>query len=230
MPTPAEVISMASALMNDAAQSVYTQDKVLPYLNMALDELQETFELNNVPVTNEESAVITMPAGTHILGFNTNPKLPQNLIEVQRLWERPEGVIPWNPMTRKEFIPRQYEDASIAQFLWWAWNDQEIRLIPSTANNDLKIDYVQDLFNTPLSIDDVNINLPVINVKQFLGFQTAAFCAMYVAENETRAAALEGKAAIALGRELGIPTKGRQAITTRRQPFMGSYRRRGYSV
>ena len=230
MPTPAEIASMAAALMNDAAQNVYTNEKVLPYLNMTLDELQETFELNNVPVTNEESAIIPVPAGIDTIGFNTNPKLPQDLVEIQRVWERPAGVTPWNPMTRKEFIPRQYEDQSITQFLWWAWRDQEIRVIPATADNELKLDYVQDLFNTPISINDVDVNLPIVNVKQYLGFQTAAFCAMYVAENETRAMALEGKAQRALDRELGIPTKGRQAITTRRQPFMGSYRRRGYSV
>jgi len=226
MPTPAEISGMVAALMNDSAQTVYTNDKILPYLNMALDELQETFELNNIPVTNEESAVITVPAGTFIIGFGTNPKLPQNLVEIQRLWERPEGVIPWTPMTRREFINRAQEDQSITQFLYWAWRDQEIRVVPATANNDLKMDYIQEIFDTPISIDDIDVNLPIINVKQFLGFQTAAFCAMFVAENEMRAQVLEGKAAAALNRELGIPIKGRQAITTRRQPFMGSYRRR----
>lgn len=230
MVTPAEIMAGAAALMNDALRKVYTDAKVLPYLNLALDELQEIFELNNVPVTNEESAVINVPAGIFVIGYGTNPKLPQNLKEVQRLWERAENTTPWIPMTRKEFIPRQYEDQSISQLLWWAWRNQEIRLIPATANNDIKLDYVQDLFNTPISLDDINVHLVVVNVKQYLTFQTAAFCAMYVAENETRAAGLEAKAAIAIERELGIPTKGRQAITTRRRPFMGSYRRRGYVI
>jgi hypothetical protein len=51
---------------------------------------------------------------------------------------------------------------------------------------------------------------------------------MFIGENETRAGSLEMLATQALDRELGIPIKGRQAIVTRRQPFMGSYKGRGY--
>ena len=228
MPKPNEIIDMAASLMNDTAQTVYTDAAVLPYLNMALDDLQETFEQNNIPVTNQVSTAITLPAGTTILGYGTTPALPADLIEIQYAYERTSGVIPWIPMSRKEFIPKQHEDQSITQFLWWSWVDQEMHFIAATSDIDIKLDYIQKIFNTPIAIADIAVDIPIPNVKQSLGYATAALCSMFVGENETRAQYLEGLAQRALDRELGIPIKGRQAITTRRQPFMGSYRRRGY--
>ena len=38
---------MAASLQNDTAQSDYTDNAVLPYVNMAMNELQELFEQNN---------------------------------------------------------------------------------------------------------------------------------------------------------------------------------------
>jgi hypothetical protein len=226
-PTPADVMDMAASLMNDTAQSVYTDAKILPYLNMALDELQEVFQYNNIPVTNEVSLVLTVKSGVDRIGFGTTPSLPGNLVEIQRLWERSTGTDgPWIPVVKRDFVPRSLEDENITQFLVWAWVKQEIRFIPATADNDLKLDYIADIFNTPIKIGDIAVPLNVINVKQYLGFQTAALTAMFVAENETRAQKLESLAFLALERELGIPIKGRQAIVTRRQPFRGNYRRR----
>jgi hypothetical protein len=228
MPTPAEIMDMSASLMNDTAQTTYTDEAQLPYLNMALNELQELFELNNIPVTNEESAQITLAAGITVVSFTSTPALPANLVEIQRLWERFSGVIPYIPMTRKEFIPKSQEDQQITQFLIWAWIDQEIRLIAATAAIDIKIDYIKSIFATPIVIGGINTNLTTINIKQFLGFRTAALCSLFIGENEVRADTLDARAERALDRTLGIPIKGRQAITTRRQPFMARWKRRGY--
>ena len=228
MPTPSAIMDGAAALMNDTSQVVYTDAVQLPYLNIALNVLQEEFELANVPVTNDVSAVLALTAGDTVVSFTSSPALPSNLIEIQRLWERTSGVIPWVPMTRKEFLPRSREDQNLTQFLIWSWIDQEIRLIESTADIDLKIDYIKSIFGTPIAIGNIAVDLPIINSLSYLEFKTAALCSMFIGENETRAASLEAKATDALDRALGIPTKGRQSITTRRLPFMGSYRRRGY--
>ncbi len=222
-------MNMVAALMNDTLRATYTNSVQLPYFDIALRDLEEIFELNNIPVTNQVSAILTpLVAGTTVVSFTTTPALPSDLIEIQQLYERATGVIPWIPMTRREFIPLSREDQQITQFLVWAWVDQEIRLISSTASNDLKMNYIQSIFTTPTDIADVDIDIPVINIHQYLGFHTASLCSMFIGSNETRAALLESQAQAALERELGIPIKGRQAITTRRQPFMGSYRRRGY--
>lgn len=220
---------MVAALLNDTAQTIYTDAAILPYLNMASGDLQEHFQQNNIPVTNRvSSAPITVKAGVTAIGFGTTPSLPGDLVEIQELYERPVGIIPWIPMTKKEFLPQELIDQQINQLLLWAWVNQEIQLIPATADNELRLDYIANIFNTELTIDDIDVRLGVVNVKQYLGYRTAALCSMFIGENETRASALDGLADTALERELGIPTKGRQAISTRRQPFMGSYRRRSF--
>src|SRR6266849_1624173 len=95
MPIPSDVITIVAGLMNDSSQSLYTNSVCLPFLNLALNELQELFELNGIPITNETSAVITLPAGSAQLGFTTTPALPADLIEIQQLWESPTGLNKW---------------------------------------------------------------------------------------------------------------------------------------
>lgn len=230
--TPAQIISAVAALMNDVAQQRYTNAAVLPYLNMALDILQEVFEQNSLPMTSETtSSAITVPSSTNIntfIGFNTTPPLPANLIEIQEVWESPSGQNQWTRMDKRDYIPHYLENGQqISQFLIWAWEQQNIVVISANQDNDIKIDYIANLFDTPLTIGSINVALPYINIKTFLEFETAALCAYFIAENESRAGILEGKAASALDRSLGIQVKALQSISIRRKPFRSSYKTRG---
>lgn len=231
MPRPSDIIStVAAAMMNDAAQAVYNNVTCLPSLNLALDELQELYELNGIPSTNETSSAITVKAGVSEIGFDTTPSLPSDLIEIQQLWESTTGLNQWTPMGKREFIPHYLENGTtISQFLIWSLESGRIQLVAANADNDLKIDYIASLFNTPIQIKDINVNLPFTNVKTYLEYKTGALCAMFIAENESRAIALDTLAGTALSRALGIPIKGAQSIVTRRRPFRSSFKRRGTS-
>lgn len=232
MPTPAEIISMTASLMNDTAQTLYTNAACLPYLNIALSELQEKYEQNNVPTTNEVSAVIAVPAGETVVKKVTNsltlPQLPSDLIEIQRVWERESGVDPFVAMVRKEFLPHYLEGQWISQFLIWVWENDEIHLLPANQDNDLKLDYIKNIFDLPITISRINEHFPFENVKTFLGYKTASLCSMFIGENQSRAQILEAEAQLAMDRTLSISTKGRQAITTRRRPFRAGYKSRGW--
>ena len=222
-------MNMSAALMNDTNRVTYTNAVQLPYLDMALRDLEEIFQLHNIPVTNATSATLTpLVAGTTVVSFTSSPALPSDLVEIQQLYERTTGVEPWIPMSKREFLPLELEAQDITQFLIWAWVNQEIRLIASTASNDLKMDYIASIFVTPVDIADIDIDIAIVNIHQYLGYHVAALCSRYIGSNESRAAMLEGQANEALERELGIPIKGKQSITTRRRPFMGSYRRSGF--
>lgn len=228
MPTPSAIIDMVASLQNDTAQTTYTDAACLPYLNIALDELQEYFELNNIPVTNETSAVLNAPAGTTVIGFTGGPPvLPSNLIEIQRLWESPEGQDSYTPIVKKTFLPHNLETGElISQFLIWSWFDQEIHLIEADADIDLKLDYIKSIFATPIAIGSVGVDLPIINCKTFLGYRTAALCAHFIGANKTRAVELDDFAGMALDRVLGVGVKGGQSIRTRRRPFRASFKSR----
>ena len=238
MPTPAQIIDMVASLQNDTQQQEYTDEACLPYLNIALDELQELFEENNIPLTNEDSAPLTVDSSTAtvtdnqvIIAFSgTLPLLPANLVEIQQIWESNDNGNTWIPMSKKDFIPHSIETLQLSSFGEWAWVNNEIHLPPATSVILLKLDYIKSIFNTPIGIEDINIDLgeSFKNIKTHLGYATAALCSMFIGENETRAAALKGKADEAIERALNIPIKGRQAITTRRRPFRASYKSRGW--
>ena len=227
MPTAGEVMDKVASLQNDTAKQVYTYVRMLPYLNMAVKELQEEFELNNVPVTNEISAIINIPANTIVVVRSPGgpPAYPIDLVEIQRLWQRQEGLDPFIPMApRAEFLPQNIAGQTISQLGQWAWIDEEIRFLPANADNDIKIDYIKYLFTELTDEDD---DIPITNTFTFLAYRTAGLCSEFIGENQARAESLNSMAILSMDRSLGISTKGRQSITTRRRPFMQSYRRRG---
>jgi hypothetical protein len=231
MPTPVEILKMTASLQNDSRQKVYTPAACLPYFNMALRALQEEFELNNIPVTNETSAILNVPQGTDAIAITgTTPGYPADLVEIRQLWESPEGLEQWTPMKRKEFLPHYLEDGvEISQFIIWAWINNEIKLLAANADIDLKLDYTKSIFST---VDDNNIEdelgASFKTIFNYLGFKTAAYCSMFIGENPERAVALNEEANSSLTKALGISIKGSQVMGVRRRPFMQAYKRRGY--
>ena len=55
--TYAQVLTNSAALLNDQDRATYTDAVLLAYLNMTLAELEELFELNNIPVTKYTQAL-----------------------------------------------------------------------------------------------------------------------------------------------------------------------------
>lgn len=220
------VMNKMASLMNDTAQTNYTYTAMLPYLQMALDELQEDFELNGISVTEASSAVIQVDAGITEIIFNGVgvPALPDDLIEPQQLWERNRDIDPFVPMTKREYLPHGLEGTPINMFVYYVWADQKIQFLPSDADNDIKIDYIKQLF-TPLVDENSQINL--INAQSFLQYRGAALLAEFIERNITSANSLNANAILAIDRARGISIKGKQAINTRRRPFRNSYKRRG---
>lgn len=211
--TAAAVMDKSASLMNDSVKAVYTYDAQLPYLQMALDELVEFMQLNNIPVTDETSDVIQIPTGTTVVnpiqgyGDNTPPNYPANLVQIQQIWERLSG-------SSGPFVP-----------LTWTWQDQRIKFTSTTNNREIKLDYIKSVFPDPL-VEQSPIG--IINAKAFLYFRTASLCALFIGENPSRANELNGFAILAVDRLTGIETKGKQGMGVRRRPFNSGYKRRGY--
>lgn len=224
--TAGTVLDAMAVLMNDPSKTKYTNAKMIPLLNIALQELREVFELNNVPVTDTfTSDPINIPAGYDHIAFNNglNPSLPTDLVEPKVVWERPEGIDPFIQMTRLDFLPREWSGVETNQFIWYTWQAQEIRFLPSNQDNDIKLDYIRQIFPP---VTDANSQINVINAATFLEYRGGGLCAEFLGENPTRATSLNTDAILALDRVVGIGTKGRQAITIRRRPFRGGYKRR----
>lgn len=223
----------AASLMNDTAKTTYTYTAQLPYLNMAFDELQEMFELNNIPTTNKTSAAITVPIGTTAIGpidgegMTVAPNYPIDLVEIQGLYERLSGSSdPFVKVTQLEFLPHSIDVMPVAAIQYWSFENQQIRIIAALTARQVKLDYVKTLFQDDLTSASV---IGIINARSFLYYRTAALCSQFIGENEHRASQLNSFAELAVDRATGISIKGKQAITTRRRPFMSSYKRRSFT-
>jgi hypothetical protein len=224
--TAGTVLDAIAVLMNDPSKTQYTNVKMIPYLNISLQELREVFELNNVPVTDTvTSSPINIPAGYDHIAFSngSNPSLPTDFVEPKVLWERPEGIDPYIMMTRSDSLPREWEGNPQNQFIWFTWQSQQIRFLPANQDNDIKMDYIRQIFP---AVVDANSIINVINAATFLEYRTGGLCAEFIGENKTRADSLNTDALLALDRVVGIGTKGRQSITIRRRPFRSGYKRR----
>lgn len=218
----------AASLMNDTARTTYTYAALIPYLQIALQELEEYFQLHNVPVMENTSAVINMPAGSIEIIYNGGtgvPTLPSDMIEPATLWESPEGTNAWTPMTKRQFLPVPLEGVETNQFIFYAWQSQKIKVLEANADNDIKIDYIKQLFGTEVENESSIIN--VINARTFLEFRTAGLCAEFIERNQVSADSLNGYAVLALDRATGISVKGTQNIMTRRRAFRAGYKRGG---
>lgn len=223
----------AAALMNNQSKSIYPYSVQLEFLNMALRDMQEYYELNNVPVTDTfTSDPIVVPANVDHIGFAPDPPvvdtpyLPDDLVEPKLVWESTVGINQYTPMSRLDALPRYMEGVEINQFLYYVWQTNQIKVLPCNQINSIKMDYTRYLFTT---ITDPDTNLAVINSKSYLQYRTAGHLAQFLAENPTRAQSLYGEAQISLDKALGITAKGRQAITIRHRPFRAGYKRRTFS-
>lgn len=222
------VMDASASLMNDTAMTVYTYTAQVPYLRIAANELQEHYQLNAIPATEVTSISINVPIGQTEIIFNgvaPIPSLPDDFIEPQQLWERPQGIDPYIPMTRREYLPHDLDGTEISQFLYYTWADQKINFLPANQPNDIKIDYIKELF--PQIVDQGSI-INVINARTFLEYRTAGLLAEFIERNITSANSLNAYAVLALDRATGIGVKGKQAINTRRLPFRSAYKRRGF--
>lgn len=221
------VMNSAASLMNDTARTVYTYAAQVPYLNIALHELREEFELNSVSTVQETSAIISMPINSRFITYNAvgQPRLPDDMVEPQQLWERQAGIDPFISMTKRDYLPHFLEGIETNQFIYFTWNSQRIEVLPANQINDIKIDYVKQLF-VPVVNEASIIN--VINAQTFLEYRTAGLLAEFIERNLTSANSMNAYAALALDRATGIKVKGKQSISTRRRPFRSGYKKLGW--
>jgi hypothetical protein len=240
--TAGQVMDRVANFLNDPNKTDYTYAVMLPYLNMAIDELSESMEESNSSISNQTSIVIVVPKGVWAIRHPQwivpgEPNYPDDLIEIQEIGERLSGTNdPFVRMTRVEYQPGFPPQDALVQ---WAWEDQTIKFNnagtrsgpPSTqppsgalTEREIQLRYIRQ--GVPYVVDADSV-ITFVNARSYLSYKTAAYCAMFIGENESRAQMLEGHAEKALERATSISNKGRQNIMTRHRPFRAGYKSRG---
>lgn len=232
--TVADILDLVAALMNDRAKSKYTYTAMLPYFNMALAQMMEHLELNEIPVSEETSAAVSVTTGQTVVAMGTtSTNYPEDLIAIQQLWERLSGSSePYTPMYKRNFLPHYMEGIQTSDIVYWTWLNQEIRFYAPATDREVKIDYIRQIFANTVS--DTTTLIYVMNSRTYLEFKTAELCAAYIGENPSRAASLKVDAegpngeGGALGRLLSINIKDSQDIQVRRRPLNAGLKNRSY--
>lgn len=218
-----DVMDLSASLLNDTGKSTYTYAVQLPYLKTAYAELGEVLESNNVPMTNEQSAVFVITTTMSDIGGGTGPALPADLIDIQSCFERDGGSQQdFTEMTRLTYLPPLVNKTQ--SLIYFVWQQQIIKFLGATTLRDVRLNYIGAVL-VPL-VDQTSV-ISLFNAKTFLAYRTAALCSEYIGENPTRAGALNKDGQDGLDRVLNIATKGQQAIVTRRRPFMARYKVKG---
>lgn len=160
-PNAQQVMNRARAFVNDAfrggAGRILTDQApfTTEYLNAALEELQDKISTNGVITLIQDNIILSPitpvtgsnPAQKLFIGYNgffngTNmvslPRLPSNLITIDKVWERQTGSgLPFKEMTQPmEGLP------SILQGPWlnvWEYRQDAIYLTGSTIAEDLRV-------------------------------------------------------------------------------------------
>lgn len=233
MPTPSEIMAVSSSAMNDTAQETYNNITLLPYLNMAMDELIERMEENDLPTVTKQSSdpiSIAISNTPTKIEFQGTPQLPADLIELEEVWESNDGGTTWTPLSKVDYInPNISSNQNSSFFGQYAWNGDHIEIPGATSVILLKLMYIRRIIQTPLNAQQIEVNIPIINCKLFLAFKTAAFAAMLINQDTERASILQDQAEEAIERQMNIPIKGQQSIYTRRKPFRAGYKSYGRS-
>src|SRR5258706_14372172 len=141
-PTVGSVGKAARAFLNDQDGSKYTNQRLLPYMQAAIDELEDELLLISSEVFEETSAVLDIPANTLELKYSgTVPTLPSDLVEPILLEEKADGALV------STFVPvKKVRDLSVipqTQTLnEWVYQEQSIKFIGATVPVDLRITYM----------------------------------------------------------------------------------------
>ena len=206
--TATEVIDEAAALLSDPGKTLFTEDKLLPFIKKANRELGVELHNNGAPLLNEISPIIDVSAEEIDLGND----LPNDIVIPVRLRERRNEDESFIDMV-EEFWEPDYTPST--RLYYWSWRDGEIRFLGATEDRQVIIHYKRTLSaivngNSTISYPDAII---------FLSPRTAALAARHIGKNPGIADGLDNDAAFNLARLISRTVKGTQSLPRRKKSY-----------
>jgi hypothetical protein len=208
----------ARALLNDAANTTYTDAVLLPFFIRAYKQLEQRLRRSGIQVVNEVSATISVGIGVLTLTLPTDFAIPISL------FERAVGGTDddWQPMAERTFEPLEVQSSTLEV---WAFRENAIVFRGSTAAREVKLLYKKFLPTIASGAD----NVLFLDAQPFLASVTAAYAALFIAENVSRYEALMDQALSDLSDIEGIAIKERQNLAARRRSYRPASQRGGIS-
>jgi hypothetical protein len=203
-----EVMDRSRAVLNDVAKDLYTDTVLLPYLQIANDDLSDELVDNGATVPKEVSVDLILPVGSK------SPVLPADFIVPIEVFEKNSGETDdyYRFMRQRDFLPNGLPGNELGV---WSWREQTINTQGSTQGKSLRVRY----YRLIASMAGVNSNVELAHALNYLAYHTAALAAEHIGQNRTKAIDLESQAMIKLGKLLKKEVKQNQARVFRRRPF-----------
>lgn len=208
-------LDSSRAHLNDIGATIWTNTVLLPFLQEAHRELRAIVILNGIPVTNEVSSIIAVPAGTSdITGLGT---YPTDLIVPIWMKERQQGqtLDDFIEMTPRDFLPDVNPDIWL---FWWCWRHEKVFVNPSLNNEDIQLRYRRQI-PTPAATGD---SLGWLNAEMYTSYRTAALACQSIGEIE-KAQGLDAQAKANLDTVVRLNAKQIQTLPARRRPYHRRY-------
>lgn len=167
------VLATARTYLNDDAANNWTDAALFPKLQQAHRELQIKLRRAAAPLMKTTYTETVVASST---GFATPP---DDLVAPIQLWEQtPDADIStFALMTEADPLPNVDPATTM---IWWAWVEEVVTFIGSTANRTIKM-----LYWRALPIPQVNTDpIGFINGELYLAPRTAAIAAASVGQSQ----------------------------------------------
>lgn len=212
--TAGTVMTRAAVHLNDAAQLVYSSAVLLPFLNMALDELEEEMGVFELSPLKKTSIVIDVPAESASL-----PQMPSDFVEAISLYERPlDSSENWAEVREVADIALNYTVQPQESIVQWTIRNATLKINPPSADREVMLEYVGGL--TPATATATAIDIE--SSRRFLALVTARNAARDAGNSPRKADSFEPDIARARDRLVRRMQKNSQAsLGARRLPYRG---------
>lgn len=160
------VLTTARTFLNDDASTNWTDAALFPKLQQAHRELQIKLRRAAAPVMK---TTYTETVGAGGLVFAAQPT---DLVSPIQLWEKAAGdpVTLYALMTESDPLPNV---AQVATMIWWAWIQEQVTFVGSSAARMIKMSYWRALPIPATNTDSIGF----INGELYLAPRTAALTA-----------------------------------------------------
>lgn len=183
--TAATVIQDMKVLLNDPNGTNFTTAKLLPHLNRAYKVLQSKMRLSGMQSGREVSTEITVAAGTTRLGDGAG--LPNDFISPVAVFVRSSASENWTQLFEK---PWEDINDPTSRIEGWAYREDELKFKAATTVQYLLLRYIKSF----QVLDEDTDPILVVGADFYLATKGAAYAAMFIGENQTRAGVLDGEA------------------------------------
>lgn len=214
--TAGTAILQAAAHLNDASQLSYTTTVLLPFFNMAVQELEGELGVYGLSPLKKDSIPIDVPSGSL-----TIPQMPVDFVEAIRLLERPlDSSERWREVREVREVDDNLSIDLGSEILQWSIRNVTIRINPPSSSREVILEYIGGLTAATSDASAIDIEAS----RWFLGLVTAKNAARDLGNSPSKADSFEKDIIRARDRIIRRLHNNTQSVMgTRRRPYTGRH-------